>query len=108
MLRRAMSNLLSNAIRHSPAGGAVTIRLGADSAGTVIVVENPGSIPAEHLPRLFDRFYTGDPARRAGGDGVGLGLAIVRSIVEVHGGDVTVVSEEGLTRFVIRLPVSAG
>jgi two-component system heavy metal sensor histidine kinase CusS len=104
MLRRSMSNLLSNAIRHSPAGGTVTIRLGADSAGAVIVVENPGSIPAEHLPRLFDRFYTGDPARRAGGEGVGLGLAIVRSIVEVHDGVITAVSEDDVTRFVVRLP----
>jgi two-component system heavy metal sensor histidine kinase CusS len=104
MLRRALSNLLSNAIRHSPAGGGVTIRLGTDAAGAVIVLENPGSIPAEHLPRLFDRFYTGDPARRAGGEGVGLGLAIVRSIVEIHDGVITAVSEDDLTRFVVRLP----
>jgi two-component system heavy metal sensor histidine kinase CusS len=104
MLRRAMSNLLSNAIRHSQAGGTVTIRLGTDSAGAILMVENPGSIPAEHLPRLFDRFYTGDPVRRAGGEGVGLGLAIVRSIVEVHDGVITAMSDGDLTRFVVRLP----
>lgn len=104
MLRRALSNLLSNAIRHSPAGGTVTIRLGGDAAGAVIAVENPGAIPAEQLPRLFDRFYTGDPARRAGGEGVGLGLAIVRSIVEIHGGTISVASDGGITRFVMRLP----
>ncbi|WP_293799459.1 heavy metal sensor histidine kinase [Stenotrophomonas sp.] len=104
MLRRALSNLLSNAIRHSPAGGTVTIRLGGDAAGAVIAVENPGEIPAEQLPRLFDRFYTGDPARRAGGEGAGLGLAIVRSIVELHGGEISVVSNGGVTRFVMRLP----
>lgn len=104
MLRRAVSNLLSNAIRHSTTGNTVTIRLDSDSTGAVIAVENPGSIPAEHLPRLFDRFYTGDPARRAGGEGLGLGLAIVRSIVEVHGGKISAASEDGLTRFVVCLP----
>lgn len=104
MLRRALSNLLSNALRHSPAGSTVTIRLEADAAGAVIGVENPGLIPAEQLPRLFDRFYTGDPARRTGGEGVGLGLAIVRSIVEVHRGKLSVVSEAGMTRFEMFLP----
>jgi len=104
MLRRALSNLLSNAIRHCPAGESVTLRLEKDAADAIIAVENPGSIPAEQLPRLFDRFYTGDPARRPGGEGVGLGLAIVRSIVEVHGGSIAASSDNGLTRFVIRLP----
>jgi len=104
MLRRAMSNLLSNAIRHSQAGGTVTIKLGTDSAGVLIVVQNPGSIPSEHLPRVFDRFYTGDPARRTGGEGLGLGLAIVLSITEIHDGVITAVSEDNLTRFVMRLP----
>ncbi|MDD5366620.1 MAG: heavy metal sensor histidine kinase [Gallionellaceae bacterium] len=103
MLRRALSNLLANAIRHCPAGESVIIRLAADAAGVVVTVENPGRIPAEHLSRLFDRFYTGDPARSAGG-GLGLGLAIVRSIVEVHGGSIAAASESGRTRFVIRLP----
>ena len=107
MLRRALSNLLSNAIRHSPAGGTVTVRLDSDAAGSVVTVENQGAIPAEHLPRLFDRFFTGDPVRRAGGEGVGLGLAIVRSIVEVHGGEITAESEGGLTRFAIHLPMHA-
>lgn len=104
MLRRALSNLLSNAIRHSPAGSTVTIKLANDSTNATMAVENPGSIPAEHLPRLFDRFYTGDPARRAGGEGVGLGLAIVRSIVEAHGGKISAMSEEGVTRFAVYLP----
>ena len=103
MLRRALSNLLANAIRHCPAGATVTVRLGADAAGAMAAVENPGDIPAEQLPRLFDRFYTGDPSRR---DGVGLGLAIVRSIVEAHGGGVTAESADGRIRFVIRLPAT--
>ena len=81
MLRRALSNLLSNAIRHCPDGQIVTIRLSQDN-GARISIGNPGEIPAENLPRLFDRFYTGDPTRRSGNGGVGLGLAIVRSIAE--------------------------
>nr|VXZ89146.1 Sensor kinase CusS [Klebsiella pneumoniae] len=68
MLRRAISNLLSNAIRYTPAGQAVTIQL-SESAETVRpVVENPGTpIAAEHLPRLFDRFYRVDPRASAKG-----------------------------------------
>ena len=68
MLRRAISNLLSNAIRYTPAGQAVTIQL-SESAETVRpVVENPGTpIAAEHLPRLFDRFYRVDPSRQRKG-----------------------------------------
>ncbi len=68
MLRRAISNLLSNAIRYTPAGQAVTIQL-SESAETVrLVVENPGTpIAAEHLPRLFDRFYRVDPSRQRKG-----------------------------------------
>jgi two-component system heavy metal sensor histidine kinase CusS len=104
MLRRALSNLLSNAIRHCAAGGAVAVRLESGVDEVVVSVENPGDIAAEHLPRLFDRFYTGDPARRQGGEGAGLGLAIVRSIVAAHGGAITATSQGGLTRFVIRLP----
>lgn len=101
MLRRALSNLLANAIRHCPAGAAVAVRLESGPAGARVAVENPGSIPAGQLPRLFDRFYTGDPARH---EGVGLGLAIVRSIVEAHGGSVAAESAAGLVRFVVRLP----
>ncbi len=104
MLRRALSNLLSNAIRHCAAGGEVAVRLKGGEGVAVVSVENPGDIAAEHLPRLFDRFYTGDPARRHGGEGTGLGLAIVRSIVVAHGGTITAVSQGGRSRFVIRLP----
>ena len=106
MLRRALSNLLSNAIRHCPVGEAVVVRLGVDLEEAVISVENPGTIPAENLPRLFDRFYTGDPSRHSGGGGTGLGLAIVRSIVVAHGGTITASSKAGLTRFEFHLPDS--
>lgn len=103
MLRRALSNLLANAIRHCPDGQVVTVRL-AQENGVRIVVENPGDLPAEDLPRLFDRFYTGDPSRRSGHGGVGLGLAIVRSIAEAHGGGATAESGQGKIQFILHLP----
>jgi len=103
MLRRAIGNLLSNAIRHTPPGESVRVRLTREGERVRIGVENPGpAIPAEHLSHLFERFYRVDPARHGGG--TGLGLAIVKSIVEAHGGRVTVESADGLTRFVIDLP----
>ncbi|MGQ9861414.1 MAG: heavy metal sensor histidine kinase [Thiobacillaceae bacterium] len=109
MLQRALANLLGNAIRHTDRGKAVQVRLDQSEGGVLIAVENPGpAIPPEHLPRLFDRFYRADPARReGGGEHTGLGLAIVKSIVEAHGGEVSVQSRPALTRFEIRLPAAA-
>lgn len=104
MLRRALANLIGNAITHTPPGGAVEIELGQEGRQARAVVANPGSIPPEHLPRLFDRFWRADPARTTGREGVGLGLAITRSIVEAHGGQITATSAGGLTRFVLHLP----
>lgn len=108
MLRRALSNLISNAIRHTPQGQAVQVSLSRHGDTVTVSVENPGTeIPAEHLPRLFDRFYRVDPSRQRKGDGAGLGLAIVKSIVEAHGGSITVMSDDQKTRFQIALPASA-
>jgi two-component system heavy metal sensor histidine kinase CusS len=108
MLRRAMSNLLANAIRHTRAGQGVRVHLEADAQATRISVENPGvQIPDEHLPWLFDRFYRVDPARRRQGEGAGLGLAIVKSIVTAHGGTIRVTSSGGRTQFLIVLPKKA-
>lgn len=105
MLRRAIGNLLSNAIRHTPSGQSVRLRLAEEERLASITVENPGSdIPPEHLPRLFDRFYRVDAARQRSGEGIGLGLAIVKSIVELHRGSIEVVSAGGITRFRISLP----
>ena len=106
MLQRALSNLISNAIRHTRRGGTVSVGLAGEASQAVISVDNPGEIPAQHLPRLFDRFYTGDPARRASGEGAGLGLAITRSIVAAHGGSITASSEAGVTRFRVVLPAA--
>lgn len=106
MLRRALGNLLSNAIRHTPIGLTVQIRIARPDSETVTIdIENPGAtIAAEHLPNLFDRFYRIDPSRQRSGEGAGLGLAIVKSIVEAHFGRVAVHSADGVTRFSIALP----
>lgn len=107
MLRRALSNLLSNAIRHAPPDGCVTVRIGADGDGTRLCVENDGeTIPGEHVDRLFDRFYRADPSRQRSGEGAGLGLAITRSIVSAHRGTVSVSSAAGLTRFTLAFPAA--
>jgi len=105
MLRRALSNLISNAIRHTPPGQTVQVFLARQGDQATVSVENPGrDIPAEHLPRLFDRFYRVDPARRRKGDGAGLGLAIVKSIIDAHGGSISVTSANQQTRFQLTLP----
>lgn len=106
MLRRALSNLLSNALRHSPRNGSIAVLIDRpEPEKTRIVVENFGqTIPAEHLPRLFDRFYQVDASRHRTHEGAGLGLAIVKSIVEAHGGKIAVTSAEGVTRFEALLP----
>jgi len=108
MLRRAISNLLSNAIRHTPAGERIRVRLSITVNDMVsLSVINPGDeIPAEHLPHVFDRFYRADPSRTRQSEGAGLGLAIVRSIVEAHGGGVEASSNQHITTFTITLPDS--
>lgn len=105
MLRRALSNLISNAIRHTPQGQSVHVSLGSQNNQATVSVENPGpEISPEHLPKLFDRFYRADLSRQRKGDGAGLGLAIVKSIVDVHGGTISVTSESRMTRFQLTLP----
>ncbi len=107
MLRRALSNLLSNALRYTPAGGCIRVRIASSGGQVLLGVENPGpSIPAEHLGRLFDRFYRADPARREGGN-AGLGLAITRSIVEAHRGSIRCESADELTRFELAFPAAS-
>ena len=108
MLRRAISNLLSNAIRHAPAGSGVAVRLSQVRGEANLCVDNAGpTIAAVHLPRLFDRFYRVDKSRaHLGPEGTGLGLAITHAIMEAHGGSVTVESAAGHTRFCLRFPVA--
>ena len=91
---RAVSNLVDNAVHYTPAGGRIAISIGTTSDGAEIAVEDTGcGIESKHLPRIFDRFYRVDPARAS--EGTGLGLALVKSIADLHGGTVTVASEPG-------------
>ncbi|WP_395840006.1 Cu(+)/Ag(+) sensor histidine kinase [Edwardsiella tarda] len=100
MVRRVISNLLSNAIRHTPAGQCIHVRLSETKDRVQLCVANPGTpIAAQHLPRLFDRFYRVDPARQRKGEGSGIGLAIVKSIITAHQGQVWVSSDSEATRF---------
>ena len=95
-LRQIFTNLFDNALRHTPSGGR--IRLATERAGgvTIVRVTDTGSgIPAEHLPRIFERFYRVDPGRSRQEGGTGLGLAIVKHLVEAHGGRVEADSELG-------------
>jgi two-component system, OmpR family, heavy metal sensor histidine kinase CusS len=107
MIRRAISNLLANAIDHAPRGGSVDVRIEPANGGALrIAVANPGEgIAAEHLPRLFDRFFRVDPSRRRSTDGAGLGLAIVKSIVVAHRGEVRARSDAGRTTFEMVFPL---
>ncbi|MDZ4141960.1 MAG: ATP-binding protein, partial [Methylotenera sp.] len=106
MLRRALSNLLSNAIRHTPRGGSIKVFINhAKPEETNLAIENSGeAIATEHLSRLFDRFYRADPSRQKASDGAGLGLAITKSIIKAHQGNIQVFSSNGLTRFEITFP----
>jgi two-component system heavy metal sensor histidine kinase CusS len=107
LIRRALTNLLSNAIRHTPEGKTIKVVL-VDTANDMvgISITNEGStILSEHLERIFDRFYRVDPSRQRHGDGTGLGLAIVRTIVEAHKGVIHAQSNSYSTTFTIHLPV---
>jgi two-component system heavy metal sensor histidine kinase CusS len=109
MLQRALGNLMSNALRHTAAGGQVLVELSTAPDGYVsIAVENTSAeIPPQAIPKLFDRFYRVDPSRQRGGSGTGLGLAIVKSIIDSHGGKIEVMSAAGRTGFQITLPSSS-
>jgi len=104
LVRRAIGNLVSNAVRHTPDGERIEISVRARGGRIECAVRNPGAgIPQEHLPRIFDRFHRVDPSRA--GAGAGLGLAMVKSIAEAHGGRVSAASEPGRqTEFVLELP----
>ena len=109
MIRRALSNLLSNALRYTLHGKSVSVFIDPlDSGETRLVIENPGEdIAPEHLSRLFDRFYRVDASRQKISEGTGLGLPITKSIIEAHGGTITVASANGIIRFEIRFPAAA-
>ena len=94
LLGRAVSNLLENALHYTPAGGTISISIASRDTHAEISVKDTGAgIPAEHLPRVFDRFYRADSSRSS--EGLGLGLALVKSITDLHGGTATIESEVG-------------
>jgi two-component system, OmpR family, heavy metal sensor histidine kinase CusS len=94
LFARAIGNLLDNAVRHTPEGGKIEISIKQHAATTDIVVRDNGcGIAAEHLPRVFDRFYRADSSRSSGG--AGLGLALVKSITDLHSGSAAIESEVG-------------
>lgn len=108
-LAQVLGNLLENSLRHTPRGGAVVVTAEAGSGGQVeLAVQDDGEgIAAEHLPHVFERLYRADGARDRQHGGSGIGLAIVKAIVEAHGGHVTASSEgEGTgTRVAVHLPI---
>jgi two-component system heavy metal sensor histidine kinase CusS len=108
MIRRAIGNLLSNALRHSPAHADITVSIETSGNATRLCLSNSGpGIPAEAIPRLFDRFFRVDKSRsHPQSEGTGLGLSITQAIMAAHGGTVSATSEEGMTSFCLIFPHS--
>ncbi len=108
MLRRALNNVVENALRHTPPGRAVSLSVEAvPEASRFVIADQGNGISAEELPRIFERFYRGDSARGRERSNSGLGLAIVRAIVAAHGGRVDVSSEPGIgTRVELHFPLN--
>jgi two-component system heavy metal sensor histidine kinase CusS len=108
LLQRAVGNLVSNALAHTPAGGAVVLGTNGDFSTIRIEVSDTGvGIPAEALPKVFDRFFRVDSSRSQSSGGTGLGLAIVQSIMLLHGGNVEIASKVGQgTRVTLQVPLS--
>lgn len=108
-LGQVVRNLLENAVRHTPAGGAVTLRVEPGPGGVVLTVRDSGpGIPEEHLPFIFERFYRADASRARATGGAGLGLAIVRQLVDAHNGTVSAANHPGGGAcFTVLLPAAA-
>ena len=108
LLQRAVGNLVSNALAHTPRGKSVVLGASVEPAAVRIEVSDAGAgIPAEALPRVFDRFFRVDESRSQASGGTGLGLAIVQSIMLLHGGNVEIASQVGQgTQVTLRVPMS--
>ncbi len=93
-IAEVLANPLSNALRHTPTGGRVRTSARQDGeTGEIAVADTGEGIAVEHLDRVFERFYRVDPARSRASGGTGIGLAIVRAIIEAHSGTITATSE---------------
>jgi len=103
---RVLNNLISNALRHTPAGGEISLHARRTGSGVEVIIRDTGEgIQARDIPHIFDRFYRGEKSRNRGTGGAGLGLAIARGIVRAHGGDIMVESESGKgTQFTFTIP----
>lgn len=107
-LTQALRNLLENAVRYTPPGTQVTVRLEALPSGmaTITVIDTGPGIAAEHVPHVWDRFYRVEKTRSRATGGMGLGLAIVKYIIEAHGGSVAVQSSIGQgSAFSMQIPL---
>lgn len=104
-IERLLLNLLDNAFKFTPSGGTVTVRLSEDETHALLEVSDTGiGMTPDVVPHVFERFYRGDPARSAGGFGVGLGLSLVKWIVDRHNGTVEAAGTAGVgARFTVRL-----
>jgi two-component system sensor histidine kinase BaeS len=107
-IEQILNNLISNALRHTPSGGAVLVRMQRmDGWVEILVVDTGSGIPQEALPRLFERFFRADKSRSRGEGGTGLGLAIARQLALAHGGDLSAANRpEGGAAFSLRLPAA--
>jgi signal transduction histidine kinase len=107
-VHQVIANLLDNAVRHSPAGGTVELRATKDRAGVTIEVSDEGpGIDEEERSKVFERFYRADSARSSKDGGAGLGLAIARWIVDLHGGDIRVETRQPHgCRMIVQLPAA--
>lgn len=108
LIERALTNLIENALAHTPAGGRIVLAVHSKGERVAVrVADNGGGIAAVDLPRIFERFYRADKARRRDAQGSGLGLAIVKRVVELHGSEIHVESEPGRgTSFWFELPLA--
>ncbi len=109
LMQRAVGNLLSNAVAHTPSGGSVVMAARSESSVIRIEITDTGiGIPPEALPRVFDRFFRVDPSRSQASGGAGLGLAIVQGIMLLHGGKVEIISQPGTgTQVILSMPAAA-
>ena len=105
-LTQILANLLQNAVRYTPDGGRVAVTAGREAEAATIRIGNTGpAIPPADLPRIWDRFYRVEKSRDRERGGAGIGLAIVRQLVEAAGGRVGVSSAPGWTEFLVAIPV---
>jgi signal transduction histidine kinase len=107
-LQRILSELVSNACKHSPTGSLIRLAVATSQGTLIITVSNPADIPGSELPRIFDKFYRIPKADPWNQGGTGLGLALVQQLVRHLQGDLQVSSQEGLTIFTLKIPFHSG